>query len=335
MPPEPGSAADAPTMRSVEARRRFRVDGPFLVKVAALVILIGVFALLSDRFLTAANLTNILRQISPVVIVGAPVTMLMVARGFDLSVGGVLAFSGIVGVYFSTEVPLPAAFLAAILAGTTFGVLNGFLVVKVGVNAVIATLGTLYVARGAGLLLTGGVTVERIGPGYNFIGAGFIQGIPTPIWVMAGALLVFILLEKRTLLGKYSVAVGSNPDASFLSGVPGNAVRIILFTVCGMMAGLAGLLVSSRLSAGVPTIGVGFEFEVIVATILGGTTLAGGQGTIAGMFVGALILGVLNNGLNILGVQAFWQVVTQGVVLVLAVALDSQLRRVRLRARHR
>jgi ribose/xylose/arabinose/galactoside ABC-type transport system permease subunit len=305
------------------------------VKLLALAALIVTFALLSDRFATVANGTNILRQISAVVIVGAPVTLLMVSRGFDLSVGGVVALSGIVAASLASQIPLPLAFIVGSSMGLLIGVVNGILTVKIGVNPVIATLGTLYVARGGGLLFTGGSNIDRVPPGYNFLGGGYVGPVPVPVLVMTIVVLVFVVLERKTLLGRFAVAVGSNPGAAYLSGVPVALTQFALFALSGLMAGLAGVMLSSRLSAGVPTLGIGFEFDVIVATILGGTSLAGGEGTVLGMVLGAVIVGVLNNGLNLLGVQSFWQVVTQGIVLVIAVAIDTQVRTRRLsRSRH-
>jgi ribose/xylose/arabinose/galactoside ABC-type transport system permease subunit len=306
-----------------------------VINLVALGAIALTFALLNDRMLTAANLTNVLRQVAAVVIVGAAVTPLMVSGGLDLSVGGVVALSGILAAHLSQSMPLPIAFAIAIAAGAAVGLVNGLLVVGVGINSVIATLGTMYVSRGSALLFTGGQPVYQVPPGYSALGAGYILGIPNPVWVMLVVVAVFTILERRTLLGKYAVASGSNSLAAFLCGVPVRRTQMGLYVLSGMMAGLAGVLISSRLKSGLPTVGVGFEFDVIVATVLGGTSLAGGEGTIIGMLVGAIIVGVLNNGLNLLGVPSFWQIVAQGSVLVLAVALDVTLRKQRMRVRRR
>jgi len=211
---------------------------------------------------------------------------------------------------------------------------NAVLAVPFGINSVIATLGTLYVARGTAQLLTGGVAVYGVPDEYQAFGGGSMFGIPNPVLVMLIVVIAFVSLERFTLLGRYAVAVGSNPEASYLSGVPGRRIQAALYVLTGTMAGLAGVMLSSRLSSGQINTGVGFEFDVIVATVLGGTSLAGGEGTVAGMVIGALIIGVLANGLNLLGVPSFWQTVAQGVVLVLAVGLDVFLRQ-RLAARRR
>lgn len=296
-----------------------------LINLVALFVICAVIALLTERFLTVTNLTNVLRNVAPVVIVGTAFTMLMVARGLDLSVGSVIALSGSVAALSAAHLPLPLAFLAGALSGVAIGVVNALLAVGLRINSVIATLGTLYVARGIAFLITDGVAVYGLPREYRALATSF-AGISLMIWIMLAVVAIFIVLERFTLLGRYSAAVGSNPEAAYLAGVPGRRVQALLYVLTGTMAGIAAVLLSSRLGSGQPNLGVGFEFEVIVATVLGGTSLAGGEGTVAGMFIGALIVGVLKNGLNLLGVPAFWQIVAQGVVLVLAVALDISLR---------
>lgn len=305
------------------------------INVVALALLCVAFGLLTDRFLTLTNLTNVLRQISPVVVVGCAVTLLMVSGGLDLSVGAVVALSGVSAALLSQILPLPAAFAIATLIGACVGLANAVLVLVVGINSVIATLGMLYVARGTALLLSNGNAVYQVPRDYRVIGVGDIAGIPTPVVVMLLFVLTFLIVERGTILGRYAVAVGSNAGAAELAGVPVRLTRGILYGLAGASAGWAGVMVSSRLNSGLPATGQGFEFEVIVATILGGTSLLGGEGSIFGMVLGALIVGLLGNGLNLLGVPTFWQTVAQGVVLVLAVGLDATLRRGRLTVRHR
>lgn len=306
------------------------------LNLAALIIIGGAIALLTDRFLTVTNITNVLRNVAPVVIVGSAFTLLMVARGLDLSVGSVIALAGCVSALAALNgTPVPLAFLAGILTGAAVGVVNAVLTVSLGINSVIATLGTLYVARGVAFLITDGVAVYGVPPEYQTLGTGETLGLPTPVWVMLLVVVLFLALERGTLLGRYARATGSNPDAAYLSGVPVRRVQATLYVLTGAMAGLAAILLSSRLRSGQPNVGVGFEFDVIVATVLGGTSLAGGEGAVLGTVIGALIVGVLNNGLNLLGVPAFWQIVAQGVVLVLAVALDVVLRRRLVQRRRR
>ncbi|UCB44619.1 MAG: ABC transporter permease, partial [Spirochaetota bacterium] len=283
-----------------------------LINIFALFIISGTIALMTDRFFTVRNITNVLRNVSPVVIVGAAFTPLMVSRMFDLSVGSVLALSGCVAALMSLHVPLPLAFLIGIFSGTLVGSLNATLTIPFKINSVIATLGTLYIARGSAQLLTKGVAVYGVPEAYPNLGNGMIFGISNMIWAMFIVVVIFVFLERFTLLGRYTVAVGSNPEASFLSGIRGRRIQALMYIVTGTMAGFSGVLLSSRMRSGQIIIGVGFEFDVIVATVLGGTSIGGGEGTIAGMIIGALIVGVLENGLNLLGVPAFWQTVAKG-----------------------
>lgn len=307
-----------------------------LVNVVALLFLVAVISALSDRFFTAANLANVLRQIATVVTVGAFFTLLMVAGGIDLSVGGVLALSGVVSVLLvNLGVPLPIAFLIAGALGALVGILNGFLVAVVGLNTVIATLGTMYVTRGTAQVLTGGQAVVARDPGYGYLGNAMIGPVPGLVLVMAVALAVAFLLERRTLLGRYAVLVGSNPRGARLSGIPTRTTQIVLFALTGAAAALAGVMVSSRLATAVPSVEADFAFAVIIATLLGGTSVLGGEGSIIGMLVGALIVGTASSGMNILGVPTFVQTVLLGFVLLGAVSLDALLRRRRGRPSQR
>jgi ribose/xylose/arabinose/galactoside ABC-type transport system permease subunit len=297
-----------------------------LINIFLLFIVSGTIAFLSDRFLTVKNVTNVMRNVAPVIIVGAAFTPLMVSRMLDLSTGSVLALSGCVAALMSLSLPLPLAFIIGIFSGTLVGLLNAVLTIPFGINSVIATLGTLYMARGTAQLFTGGVAVYGVPEGYETFGGGEVLGLSNMVWAMLFVIIIFVFLERFTLLGRYSVAVGSNQEASFLSGIRGRRIQAVLYVVTGTMAGFAGVLLSSRLRSGQVLVGVGFEFDVIVATVLGGTSLAGGEGTIAGTIIGGLIIGVLDNGLNLLGVPTFWQTVAKGIVLVFAVAIDVLIR---------
>jgi ribose/xylose/arabinose/galactoside ABC-type transport system permease subunit len=299
-----------------------------LVNVVALVLLIGVLSSLSDRFLTVENAANVLRQIATVVTVGAFFTLAMVAGGIDLSVGGVLALSGVVSVMLvNVGLPLPIAFLGAAAVGALVGVVNGLLVAVVGLNTVIATLGTMYITRGSAQVLSGGRAIVARDPGYAYLGNAAIGPVPVLVIVMLIALAVTIMLERRTLLGRYAVLVGSNVEAARLSGIPTRRTLVVLFALTGASAGLAGVMVSSRLATAVPSVEVDFAFAVIIATLLGGTSVLGGEGSVVGLLLGALIVGSATSGMNILGVPAFVQTVLTGVVLLAAVGLDAVLRR--------
>jgi ribose/xylose/arabinose/galactoside ABC-type transport system permease subunit len=307
--------------------RRGAVGRRILVNLVALGILVTVLALLNDRFLTGDNVANVLRQIATTVTVGCFFTLLMVAGGIDLSVGGVLTLSGVVAVFsVNAGLPLPVAIAVAIATGALVGLVNGLLVAVVGLNTVIATLGTMYVTRGSALVLTNGQAARPEDPGYAWIGNGSIGPVPVLVVVMLAVLVGTAVIERRALLGRYAVLVGSNQRAARLGGVPVRGTLIVLFALTGASAGLAGVMVSSRLNTALPGVGVGFEFEVIIATLLGGTSLLGGEGSVLGLIVGALIVGSATSGMNILGIPAFIQTVALGVVLLAAVGLDAFLR---------
>jgi ribose/xylose/arabinose/galactoside ABC-type transport system permease subunit len=307
-----------------------------LINLLALGILVLVLSLLSDRFLTFANAANVLRQIATVVTVGAFFTLAMVAGGVDLSVSGVLALSGVASVLLvNAGVPLPVAFGAAAVLGALIGVVNGLLVAVVGLNTVIATLGTMYITRGSAQVLTGGKAVVAHDPGYAYLGNATIGPVPVPVIIMLIALGLTIVLERGTLLGRYAVLVGSNVEGARLSGVPTRATLVVLFALTGAAAGWAGVMVSSQLATAVPSVEVDFAFAVIIATLLGGTSLLGGEGSVVGLLLGALIVGSATSGMNILGVPAFVQTVLTGVVLLAAVGLDAIVRRRRGRPRRR
>lgn len=298
-----------------------------LVNVVALAILVGVLSLLSDRFLTQDSVANVLYQISTVVTVGCFFTLLMVSGGIDLSVGGVLALSGLISVFLTNAgVPLPLAFAGAIALGGLVGIVNGLLVAIVGLNTVIATLGTMYLTRGTALVLTGGRAARPEDPGYAFIGNASIGPLPALVVLMLVVLVATLVIERRTVLGRYLVLVGSNPRGARMSGIPVRTTMVALFALTGASAGLAGVMVSSRLNTALPAVGTGFEFEVIIATLLGGTSLLGGEGSVLGLLTGALIVGCATSGMNILGIPAFVQTVALGCVLLAAVGLDAFLR---------
>lgn len=303
------------------------LKGKPAVNLAILIGLCTVIALANENFLDPTNLRNVLRQISVVAIVGAAFTRVLVAGSLDLSIGGVVALSGVVAAMLAVNgLSIPIAFAIGVLVGAVVGFINGLLVVILRINSVIATLGMLFVARGVANLMTDGLPVHGVPQGYGHLGTGFVAGLPIPVVILLFVLTVFTIIERRTILGRHGVAIGSNFEAARLSGVRVNAIRVTLFVLSGLMAGVGGIILSSRLNSGHPLTAIGIEFEVIVAAILGGTSLMGGEGTVIGTAIGALILGVINNGLNLIGVSTFWQQVVQGIILVTAVGIDIILR---------
>lgn len=295
-----------------------------------LIVLFVVFSLLSDRFLTFANMQNVTRSASTVIIVGSAVTLVMIARGLDLSVGSVLAACGVIAALLASNGwPLWLSYLAAIGLGTLFGLANGFLVVGLKVTPIIATLGTLNIARGMAYLITPSAILVGLPKNWSDIGTSSVLGIPIPVIIAVVIALFFGWLLGKTVFGRHVYAIGGNEETARLSGVNVNRVLYVVYTLSGVATGIAAVVLTSRLGSGDPNIGIGFEFEVIVAVILGGTSLAGGEGRIAGTVVGALIVAFLGNGLNLIGVDPFWQYVALGLGLIAAVVLDRIARRER------
>ena len=322
-------------MRAAGARSeglRARLSAPTTQKVLVnLLILTGLWiglSLTADNFLDWTNAQNILRQISVVAIVASAATLVMVGGGLDLSVGGIAAISGVGAALIATHgASTEQAFVLGGLIGVGVGLVNGLLIVSLGLNPVIATLGTLYVSRGVANLLSEGLPIYEVPLNWSSLGTGFTFGLPTPALILGIVVVLLWIVQRYTLLGKYAVAVGSNFEAARLAGIRVDRVRIGLYVISGAAAGLGGIVLTSILNSGQPTAGVGLEFDVIVAAILGGTSLTGGQGSVVGTLIGAMIVGTVNNGLNLLGVQTFWQTIVQGLILVVAVGLDVLVQR--------
>ena len=293
-----------------------------------LLVLILVMSLLSPYFLTVVNVTNLLRQVAMVAIAAVGATFIMITRGLDISVGGLLAFTGVAFALFTVAgAPLLIATLLSIGVGAGVGMVNGALIVGAKINPVIATLGTMYMTRGLAFLVSGGTAVVNGLPGnFNVVGRGYVWVVPIPVIIMGVVFIVGHLLLSKTLLGKYTYAIGGNPETARLSGISVKKITFSLYVMAGALTGLSGAIMASRLATGNPTVGQGFEFDVIIAVLLGGTSLSGGEGTIVGTLIGTLIVGVLANGLNLLGVHTFYQYIIKGLVLVFAVMLDMGLK---------
>jgi len=300
-----------------------------LVIVGILLVLIITLSILSKEFLTLSNFSNVTRQVAIVIITGCPVTPLMITGNIDLSVGSVVAMTGVLVAIFSSTfgIPLWLSVILASLAGGLAGVVNGLMVTRLRIPSVIATLGTMYVVRGIAYVVCDGKTVNLgLPPDFRWLGGGFIGPIPVPMVLTAVVAAIFIFIQTKTLLGKYSFAIGGNRVTAVLSGINVNLIVLTLFVLVGLLAGFSGVLLGSRMGVGMPTVGLGFEFDVIVAVLLGGTSIAGGVGSVAGTIVGAFIVGLLGNGLNLMNVHTFYQSILKGLVLVVAVVLDIFLK---------
>lgn len=310
------------------AKIRMKFPTQSIVLCAILIAMMIVFALVNPKFLTPINLTNILRQVSLTVITASVITLVMISGGIDLSIGGVLALAGVVAARLAVAGwPLGLALLVGILSGALVGMINGGLIIWTRIPPVIATLGAMYVTRGfAYVLSNGSAIVNGLPDHFGFVSESHIGFLPLIVVIMFIVFGFFQLILTRTLLGKYTYAIGGSIETARLSGIKTNRIKFLLYLLAGTMAGLSGVLMASRLSSGDPNIGIGFEFDVIVAVVLGGTSLSGGEGSLFGTLIGALVVAVLANAMNLMGIGSFYQYIFQGVVLVLAVVVDLTLK---------
>ncbi len=282
------------------------------------------FALLTPAFLGVNNLLNIGTNMAYIGIMAGAQTLLIIAGGLDLSVAAVAGLSGvIVSMLYAGGTNVWLAALIALLIGAGIGAVNGFFVTRVGINALIATLGMLSIAEGIALVLTGGLTEPFNVPGFSILGQGRIFEVPIPLILMLVMYLVLYWVLSQTRFGRFVYATGGNPEASRLAGVPVKRILMILFVLSALSGVISGFVLATTLGAAAPTVASESILTVIAAVILGGTSLFGGRGSIWGTLLAVMILGTLNNGLVLLNVSSFWQSVTQGVVLLLAVGLDQ------------
>ena len=275
-----------------------------------------------------------MQQISVNICISVGMTLVVLTSGIDLSVGSVLALSGAItagllkngiewqgqNVYVGFTVL--GAILAGLLAGGLIGCFNGWTITRFKVPPFVATLAMLTMARGLTLLWTKGFPISVLGPGFDFIGTGWLLGIPVPVWISLVVILAALVLTKKMSIGRYIYAIGGNENAARLSGININKIKIIVYSLAGVLAAVGGLIVTARLDSAQPNAGISYELDAIAAVVIGGTSLAGGRGSIWGTVLGAVIIGVLNNGLVLLNVSPFWQEVVKGLVILLAVIID-------------
>jgi ribose transport system permease protein len=292
--------------------------------LVVLAVLMVVMAVLSPFFLSVSNFLNILLATSVIGVLAIGMTFVISSAGIDLSVGSVLALSGVVGcILIATfDLPWPIGIVACIGAGAAAGFINGFLITRGAIPPFIVTLGMLGVARGFGLVLTNGLPIYGLPDPIVYLGQGRPLGVPTPVLVMAATAIAAHVVLMHTRFGLYTQVIGDSESAARAMGVRVDRQKVYVYTLAGALAGLAGLLFAARVNAGDPTAGLNYELTAITATIIGGTNLFGGRGSIVGTIIGALIMGVLQNGLNLLAVPSFYQQMAIGAVLVLAVWLD-------------
>ena len=294
-----------------------------------LLILVIIVSILSPTFFTVPNLLNVFRQTSINAIIAAGMTFVILTGGIDLSVGSILAFSGAVAAsMLASGSSVIVATIVAVVIGAASGFANGIVISKGKLQPFIATLATMTILRGLTLVFTNGKPVA-IGTSNNAIsfgkiGGGQVAGIPTPAIIMVLAFAVCFYILTQTKMGRYVYALGGNEEATKLSGLDTDKIKTYVYTISGILAAIAGVIVTARLYSAQPTAGSGYELDAIAAVVLGGTSLSGGQGTIIGTVIGALIIGILNNALNILDVSSYYQMIVKGIVILIAVLLDRK-----------
>ncbi|EHD2282280.1 ribose ABC transporter permease [Vibrio cholerae] len=295
----------------------------------ALLFLVVVVSFLNPNFFTVDNLLNILRQTSVNAIIAVGMTLVILTAGIDLSVGSVLALCGaFAATLVAMEVPVLVAVPTTLLAGAALGAISGIIIAKGKVQAFIATLVTMTLLRGVTMVYTDGRPISTgftdTADTFAWFGTGYALGIPVPVWLMVVVFAGAWYLLNHTRFGRYVYAVGGNESATRLSGINVDRVKIGVYAICGLLAALAGIIVTSRLSSAQPTAGMGYELDAIAAVVLGGTSLMGGKGRIMGTLIGALIIGFLNNALNLLDVSSYYQMIAKAVVILLAVLVDNK-----------
>jgi ribose transport system permease protein len=297
--------------------------GPLL----ALIALVVAVTALNPSFLSPSNLLNLLRQVAANGFIAFGMTFVILTGGIDLSVGSTLALSSALTAGLMSNGTSPVlAILIGLLSGSILGALNGLLIAKGKMAPFIATLATMTIYRGATLVYTNGNPITGLGDNFlfSFLGRGYLFGIPFPVILMFVIYFILFLLLHKTSFGRKTYAIGGNEKAAFVAGVKIDKVKLIIYSISGLMASISGMIITSRLNSAQPTAGQSYEMDAIAAVVLGGTSLSGGRGRLFGTLIGALIIGTLNNGLNLLGVSSFYQQIVKGIVIVIAVLLDRK-----------
>jgi len=322
-------------MEAVINKKTYRQSLSKFQSLIALIILCLVISLLSDKFLTATNAWNVMRQISVNICISVGMTLVVLTAGIDLSVGSVLALCGaITAGLLKNGIEMPSsnlyigftilgATVAGLLVGSLLGWFNGWTITKFKVPPFVATLAMLTIARGLTMLWTKGFPITGLGENFAHLGTGWLLGIPLPVWISGVIVFIAVVITNKTKLGRYIYAIGGNESAATLSGINIKKIKMTVYTIAGALAGVGGLLVTSRLDAAQPNAGTGYELDSIAAVVIGGTSLSGGRGSVLGTVLGAIIIGVLNNGLVLLNVSPFWQQVVKGFVILAAVVIDK------------
>lgn len=326
-PPSPGktTVGAGQSMNPLQRLLRAREAGIFLVVVVIMVIL----TIASPNFATASNLAIVARIIALNSIIAMGMTMVILLGGIDLSVGSVVALTSVVVGFVLVKLGMPiwVTILAGLAVGALVGFFNGLLVIRTGVAPFIITLGMMGLARGLALVITKGSTISGLPESYLALGQGYLGLVPYPVIIMLVLAVVIHIMLSRTTFGRRIYFIGSNEDAAILSGINVNRIKVIVFALCSTLAATEAVIETARMSTAQPASGVGYELTAIGAVIIGGASMSGGEGTILGTILGATLLGLITNGLILLGVSAYWQQVFSGAIIILAVALDTWRRR--------
>lgn len=291
-----------------------------------LVILFLFFSLISSSFLTINNMLNLLRQISINGLIAIGMTMVITTGGIDLSVGAILGLSGMITALLITSgVPPVIAILICLIIGGFLGLINGYLISRFKLQAFIVTLATMTIYRGLVYIISDGKPVSNISSEslFSFLGKGVFLGVPIPVYIFIIAFIIAYFVMNKTVFGRNIYATGGNEKAAKLSGINTKSINTKVYVISGILASLAGLILISRLNSAQPILGDGYELDAIAAVVIGGTSLAGGRGKIIGTMIGILILGIISNGLNIMGVSSFYQEVIKGIIILIAVLMDK------------
>ncbi len=304
------------------------LHSPLALPLVGLIVVSVLMTFASDNFFTVDNVLNVLRQVSVVGILAVGMTFVILTGGIDLSVGAVMALVGTLsaGLMVNTGLPAVPALLAGLLIGLGIGLANGFLVAWGRMPAIIVTLATMGMARGLGLIYSGGYPISGIPSWISWFGVGRIGFVPVPVIVMVVIYAFAWVLLQRTAFGRHVYAIGGNELAARLSGVKTQRVKLAVYAISGLTSALAAVILTGRLMSGQPNAGVGFELDAIAAVVLGGTAIAGGRGLILGTLIGAVLLGILNNGLNLMGINPYLQDVIKGGIILLAIYIGREWR---------
>jgi ribose transport system permease protein len=313
-------------LRAAGGRLRLAALRDYAILIAFIVLFI-VLSVSSDVFLTQTNLLNILNQWSTVGIIACGATLVIIAGGFDLSVGAIVAIAGVAAAKVANSVGVPAGLLVGIAMGLGWGIVNGALATIGRINPFIATLATSFMIRGVALAMTGGFIITVTDASYTTLGRDELFGVKWTIWIFAAFVAITWFLLSRTTYGRYVFASGGNAEAARLSGIRVGVIRGSTFAISGLSAGIAGVLVSSRVASGQADAGAGVELQAIAAVVIGGTSILGGEGAIWRTLLGVLLLGLIQNGFNLLNVDPVYQQIFYGGIIIGAVALDAWARR--------